>query len=191
MPSYLLSDKKDRKMRFHVHKVLSTLQVIVLAFLMLLTFSSSASSASSTNSDKQKIKNVLIKFHQAAASANFETYFDLLSRDAIFLGTDASERWTKEAFKEYVRPAFSKGNGWLYTPRQQNIGVIKKGQVAFFDELLSSESYGICRSSGILIKTSKGWKISQYNLSIPIPNELAKEFSQKIKSFQKADLNDD
>jgi ketosteroid isomerase-like protein len=180
--------KKDRKMRFHVHKVVSTLQVMVLAFLMLLTFSSSASSI---NSDKQKIKNVLIKFHQAAASANFETYFDLLSRDAIFLGTDASERWTKEAFKEYVRPAFSKGNGWLYTPKQQNIKVIKQGQVAFFDELLSSESYGVCRSSGILINTSKGWKISQYNLSIPIPNALAKELSQKIKSFQEAEFNDD
>jgi ketosteroid isomerase-like protein len=116
-------------MYFHVHKAASTLQVIVLVFLMLFIFSSSASSI---NSDKQKIKNVLIKFHQAAASANFETYFDLLSRDAIFLGTDASERWTKEAFKEYVRPAFSKGNGWLYTPKQQNIKVIKQGQVAFF-----------------------------------------------------------
>jgi ketosteroid isomerase-like protein len=169
-------------MRFHVHKVLSTLQVIVLAFLMLLTFSSSASS---TNSDKQKIKNVLIKFHQAAASANFETYFDLLSRDAIFLGTDASERWTKEAFKEYVRPAFSKGNGWLYTPRQQNIVVIKKGQVAFFDELLSSESYGICRSSGILINTSKGWKISQYNLSILYQMSWRKNLVKKSNLFKR------
>lgn len=174
-------------MHFHFSKVASTLQVFLWALLMLFTVSSSASS---NNNDKQKIKNVLIKFHQAAASANFETYFDLLSHDAVFLGTDASERWTKEAFKEYVRPAFSKGNGWLYTPRQQNVEVIKQGQVAFFDELLSSESYGLCRSSGILINTAKGWKISQYNLSIPIPNGLAKEFSQKIKSFQEADLND-
>jgi ketosteroid isomerase-like protein len=145
---------------------------------MLMSFISSAAN------DKQDIDKALNSFHQAAANAQAKPYFDLLSQDAIFLGTDASERWTKEEFKAFVVPYFSKGTGWLYTPKQRNISLVKKGQVAFFDELLFSESYGTCRGSGVLIKTGQGWKISQYNLSIPMPNGLAKALVEQIKSFE-------
>lgn len=144
----------------------------------LLSFSCSAAS------DEQSIDKVLNSFHQAAADAQEKPYFDLLSQDAIFLGTDASERWSKEEFKAFVVPYFSKGKGWLYTPTERNISLVKQGQVAFFDELLFSESYGICRGSGVLIKTEQGWKISQYNLSIPMPNGLAKALVKQIQMFE-------
>jgi ketosteroid isomerase-like protein len=134
--------------------------------------------------DEESIAKVLNDFHQAAADAQAKPYFNLMSQDAIFLGTDAKERWSKEEFKAFVVPYFSKGTGWLYTPTQRNISLIKAGQVAFFDELLFSESYGICRGSGVLIKTAQGWKISQYNLSIPMPNGLAKALVKQIKSFE-------
>ena len=135
-------------------------------------------------SDEQSIDKVLNSFHQAAADAQAKPYFNLLSQDAVFLGTDASERWSKEEFKAFVVPYFSKGKGWLYTPTERNISLVKQGQVAFFDELLFSESYGTCRGSGILIKTEQGWKISQYNLSIPMPNGLAKALVKQIKMFE-------
>ncbi|GAW95699.1 MULTISPECIES: nuclear transport factor 2 family protein [Colwellia] len=134
--------------------------------------------------DEQSIAKVLNNFHQAAANAQAKPYFNLLSQDAVFLGTDASERWSKEQFKTFVVPYFSKGKGWLYTPIERNITVIKAGQVAFFDELLFSDSYGTCRGSGVLIKTTQGWKISQYNLSIPMPNGLAKALVKQIKAFE-------
>ena len=134
--------------------------------------------------DEQSIAKVLNSFHQAAADAKAKPYFNLLSEEAIFLGTDASERWSKEEFKAFVIPYFSKGTGWLYTPTQRNISLLKEGQVAFFDELLLSEGYGTCRGSGVLIKTGQGWKISQYNLSIPMPNGLAKALVKQIKSFE-------
>ena len=136
--------------------------------------------------DEQSIAKVLNSFHQAAADAQATPYFNLLSQDAIFLGTDASERWSKEEFKAFVVPYFSKGKGWLYTPTERNISLVKQGQVAFFDELLFSESYGTCRGSGILIKTDGGWKISQYNLSIPMPNGLAKALVKQIKMFEQS-----
>ncbi|WP_057830405.1 nuclear transport factor 2 family protein [Colwellia sp. TT2012] len=134
--------------------------------------------------DEQSIAKVLNNFHHAAANAQTKVYFNLLSKDAIFLGTDASERWSKEEFKAFVVPYFAKGTGWLYTPTERNISVIQAGQVAFFDELLLSESYGTCRGSGVLIKTEQGWKISQYNLSIPMPNGLAKALVKQIKAFE-------
>lgn len=135
-------------------------------------------------SDEQNIDLVLNNFHQAAADAQAKPYFNLLSHDAIFLGTDATERWSKEEFKAFVVPYFSQGKGWLYTPVERNITVLKQGQVAFFDEILFSKSYGTCRGSGLLVKTDQGWKISQYNLSIPMPNGLAKALVKQIKTFE-------
>ncbi|PKG86171.1 protein with SnoaL 3 domain, NTF 2 superfamily [Colwellia sp. 75C3] len=134
--------------------------------------------------DEKNIAEVLNSFHQAAADAQAEPYFNLMSQDAIFLGTDASERWSKEEFKAFVDPYFLKGTGWLYIPTERNISLVKQGQVAFFDELLLSETYGTCRGSGVLIKTNQGWKISQYNLSIPMPNGIAKALVKQIKSFE-------
>lgn len=134
--------------------------------------------------DEKNIAKVLNSFHQAAANAEAKPYFDVLSENVIFLGTDASERWNKEQFKAFLVPYFSKGTGWLYTPIERNISLLKAEQVAFFDELLSSEIYGTCRGSGVLINTEQGWKISQYNLSIPMPNGLAKVLVPKIKTFE-------
>jgi ketosteroid isomerase-like protein len=136
--------------------------------------------------DKKLIEKTLNDFHQAAADAEAKPYFSLLTDEAIFLGTDASERWTKTDFKAFVVPYFSKGRGWLYTPVQQNISILASKEVAFFDELLHSASYGTCRSSGVLVKTEHGWKISQYNLSIPMPNGLAKALVKQIKAFEQS-----
>ena len=129
---------------------------------------------------------MLNSFHQAAADAQAKPYFNLLSQDAIFLGTDATERWSKEEFKAFVVPYFSQGKGWLYTPVERNISVVEQRQVAFFDEILFSESYGTCRGSGLLVKTDLGWKIAQYNLSIPMPNGLAKALVKQIKAFEQS-----
>ncbi len=157
----------------------------VISLVLALAFSFLSFNAVAAT-DEQSIAEVLNSFHQAAADAKAKPYFDLLSDDAIFLGTDASERWSKEQFKAFVVPYFSKGTGWLYTPTERNISLLKAERVAFFDELLFSESYGICRGSGVLINTKEGWKISQYNLSIPMPNGLAKALVKQIKSYEKS-----
>ncbi|HBY85830.1 MAG TPA: protein with SnoaL 3 domain, NTF 2 superfamily [Colwellia sp.] len=160
-----------------------SLLVVVIIFALtsgLLSFATLAAN------DEQSIETVLNSFHQAAADAKAKPYFDLLSQDAVFLGTDATERWSKDEFKAFVEPYFSQGKGWLYTPVERNISLIKQGQIAFFDELLFSESYGTCRGSGLLVKTDQGWKISQYNLSIPMPNGVAKALVKQIKVFEQS-----
>lgn len=132
-------------------------------------------------SANESVEQTLDRFHQAAANANFTAYFDIFADDAVFLGTDGSERWTKAAFKSFVKPYFSEGRGWLYTPTERHISSIQNSHVVFFDELLHSKTYGQCRGSGVLIQTSEGWKILQYNLSIPIPNAIAGEVVKVIK----------
>ena len=58
--------------------------------------------------------------HQDAHEGNFQTYFDRYSVDAIFLGTDKTERWSIEEFKAYAEPAFADGHGWTYEVVERN-----------------------------------------------------------------------
>jgi hypothetical protein len=38
-------------------------------------------------------------------------YFDLLTDDAVFIGTDPSKRWTKTALRAFAEPFVAKGTG--------------------------------------------------------------------------------
>ncbi len=151
-------------------------------FLYLIFIFISFASSAQVTKEEQIISLTLDKFHQAAAEANAEVYLSLLANDAVFLGTDASERWTKKQFSAFVLPYFNQGKGWLYEMKDRNISLLGDNLVAFFDEILENENYGRCRGTGVLIKTNQGWKISQYNLSIMVPNDVAKKVVEQIKS---------
>jgi ketosteroid isomerase-like protein len=116
---------------------------------------------------------VLDSFHRAAAEADGDRYFSLFADEAVFLGTDASERWSVDELEAFAEPYFSSGRGWTYTPQERHVVIAGDGATAWFDELLANDAYGTCRGSGVLLLTESGWRIAQYNLSIPIPNELA------------------
>ena len=154
------------------------IKFLALTLLMIVSFNVYC------QNDKQKIERVLDTYHQAAAEANHEVYLDSMTDNAIFLGTDASERWTKLQFSAFVKPYFDKGQGWLYTPVERNITLVPGQNSAYFDELLHSASYGKCRGTGLLLKTKFGWKIAQYSLSVPLPNPIAKEIVKDIKKFE-------
>lgn len=132
-------------------------------------------------SDVPRIENVLDDFHAAASEADGERYFSHLAESGVFLGTDATERWTKDQFRAFAEPYFAQGRGWTYLPRERHVTLSADGQTAWFDEILDSASYGTCRGSGALQKHDGRWQIEQYNLSIPMPNDLAKEFVARIR----------
>lgn len=126
------------------------------------------------NLEKDQVGKTLDKFHDAAAKADGATYFSLFAPEGVFLGTDATERWSVDEFKKYAEPHFSKGKGWKYLSLKRSIDFSPKKDLAWFDEILKNENYGICRGSGILRKIGNDWKIAQYHLTIPVPNSLAK-----------------
>ncbi|HRC84906.1 MAG TPA: nuclear transport factor 2 family protein [Thermoanaerobaculia bacterium] len=131
--------------------------------------------------DPRDVEQVLDAFHQAASRADEEAYFALLAPQGVFLGTDATERWEKEAFRAFAHPYFAQGKGWTFVPRNRHVARSADGRVAWFDELLDSATYGECRGSGVLEHGPEGWKIQQYHLTIPIPNDLAKNFVARIR----------
>lgn len=125
---------------------------------------------------------VLTNFHAAASEANGDLYFSLFAEGAVFMGTDATERWSVDQFKAFAEPYFSKGRGWTYKKTERHIFVSADGETAWFDEMLWNDTYGTCRGTGVLIRTEDGWRIAQYNLSIPIPNDLTRDFATRIKA---------
>lgn len=126
------------------------------------------------------VSRLVDDWHDAAAKADEARYFGHMADDAVFLGTDATERWTKASFREWAKPYFAKGRAWTFLPRDRKVSLDPSRNVAWFDELLDSKSYGVCRGSGVAVRVKGAWKLAQYNLSIPIPNELAKDFVARI-----------
>lgn len=119
---------------------------------------------------KKNISEVLGAWHKAAATANYEDYFSKMTSDGVFLGTDATENWQNEEFREFSKPYFDKGEAWSFSAVERNIYVNEGKTLAWFDELLDTRM-GLCRGSGVLEKSESGWKIAHYVLSLAVPNE--------------------
>jgi hypothetical protein len=137
-------------------------------------------------SAESAINATLNQLHDAASKADGKRYFNLFTDDAVYIGTDAAERWSIKEFRAFAEPYFAKGTGWTYVPRSRHVTVadIPCHCIAWFDELLDSQSYGTSRGTGVLILKTGSWKISQYALTFPIPNDLAKGMTSEIKAFE-------
>lgn len=120
--------------------------------------------------EKSKINITLDQWHQAAAQANFDNYFGLMTNDAVFIGTDATENWQNQEFKKFAKPFFEKGKAWSFKSIERHIYFANDGKTAWFDELLSTQMK-ICRGSGVMKLEQNQWKIAHYVLSMTIPNQ--------------------
>lgn len=150
----------------------------VLALLVPIFFAFSVD-----ETPEESAHRVLNEWHLAAAHANFEKYFGYFSGDdAVFMGTDATEKWTVREFKPWAKPYFDKGEAWTVTPKSRSVYVSEDGAVAWFDEVLHTEHMGECRGTGVLVLQNGDWKIAHYNLTVPIPNLILRDVVQQIKA---------
>ena len=134
----------------------------------------------SQNNWAQDDLDVLLNgLHLDAHKGNFESYFDRYSTDAVFLGTDKTERWTIEEFKAYAKPAFSDGHGWTYAVIERNWE--GDGNLRWFDEILLNEKLGHCRGTGVVELIDGEWKISHYALTMLVPNSIAAEVGSQTR----------
>jgi hypothetical protein len=142
--------------------------LVVLSFFIIVN----------TNADdKRHINELLDGLHNDAHKGNFDSYFDRYSSDAVFLGTDKTERWTIEKFKNYAKPAFADGHGWTYKVIERNWE--GDGDIQWFDEILFNEKLGYCRGTGVVELINGEWKIAHYALTMLIPNSIAAEVGSK------------
>lgn len=134
---------------------------------------------------KTNANTLLDEWHQAASEANYEGYFAKMDSLSVFIGTDATENWSKTQFQKFSKPFFDKGKAWSFKPLERNVYVNEAKDFVWFDELLTTWM-GTCRGSGVLEKKQNVWKIKHYVLSVEIPNNdiqaviLAKKKSDSI-----------
>ncbi|MEZ4463828.1 MAG: nuclear transport factor 2 family protein [bacterium] len=131
----------------------------------------------------EEAARTLDAFHAAAARADEAAYFGLFDPDGVFVGTDATEVWSVEAFRAYAHPFFAKGKAWTMVPDAagRRIRLAADGKTAWFYEPLAHEKYGALRGSGALVRgPDGGFRVAQYILSFAVPNDRADAVIQAV-----------
>ena len=138
-------------------------------------------------SEKDIVDDLLNQWHQAAASADQQAYFDFIAVDGVYIGTDATENWTKDEFFEWSKSYFENGKAWSFAAIERNIYFSENNKTAWFDEQLKF-SDGILRGSGVLTKIKNNWKLKHYVLSLPVPNDKFKEVAAVISYIESENM---
>ena len=142
--------------------------------LLLLFFLFSIISIAQTKKERKEIianvNQTLDNWHKYAADSDFDHYFALMDKKAVFVGTDSTEVWSKKEFMQYAKPHFKKKKAWKFTPTSRHIYLGENPQYVWFDELLDTWM-GKCRGSGVLVNKNGKWLIKHYVLSLTIPND--------------------
>jgi hypothetical protein len=141
-----------------------------------------AAPPSAVERERAAAAEVLDGLHRDAAAADEARYFERFAPEAVFLGTDPAERWTLAEFQAYAHPHFAAGRGWSYAVLERHLELAPALDTAWFDERLSNASYGECRGTGVLRRIDGRWRIAQYNLTLPVPNELAADLVGRIRA---------
>lgn len=117
-----------------------------------------------------ELGQLIDNWHLAAAQADEDTFFGSMTPDGIYLGTDASERWERDVFRDWAKSAFERESAWNFTGHDRQFYFSEDGQTGWWEEQLDTWM-GPCRGSGVAVKTPEGWRIKHYNLSFTIPND--------------------
>jgi hypothetical protein len=153
---------------------------IFFLFVISIILASCRNNSGGMEEDKKQIAAMLDSFNLEAARADYTGYFNNYTNDAIFIGTDATERWDKEQFMAWAKPYFDRGKAWNFKSIDRHIYMDENKNTAWFDELLNTQMK-ICRGSGVVVKKDNEWKIQQYVLSMTMPNNQINE-ALKLKT---------
>lgn len=164
------------------------MQKIIFLFAFISVLSLSSCSKKSINKgdlppDVQLQVNAgdfLDAWHDAAAQSDFDAYFDVIAENGVYVGTDATEVWTKEEFSAFSKPYFDKGQAWDFDSIERNLYLSDNNNYIWFDETLDTWM-GICRGSGVLQVLPEGkFAIRHYVLSLTVPNAQIQEVIKVI-----------
>lgn len=147
----------------------------ILSILSLLLFACGQKEREdkpNTITDNQ-INAFIDAWHLAAADADSTKYFGAFTDKGMFLGTDASEVWTVEEFRDFSMPYFRKGKAWAFTATDRNL--YRDGSLIWFDEILDTWM-GPCRGTGVIKLSNRNLLIEHYSLSVLVPNETIQDY---------------
>jgi hypothetical protein len=123
------------------------------------------------------IDSLINEWHHAAAIADEQAFFGFMTKEAVYIGTDTSERWQRDELAAWSKKYFDSPSAWNFTPISRNITFGPGNNVAWFDELLNTWM-GVCRSTGIVVLVDDRWKLVHYQLSLTLPNNQLDNFKK-------------
>jgi hypothetical protein len=131
---------------------------------------------------RQQVNAFVDEWHDDAAHAR-PAYFDKIARNGVYIGTDKTELWQRDAFKTWAKKYFDRKSAWSFKATKRNVYFSPDKQFIWFDELLDTQM-GVCQASGVIRKTAAGFEIEHYQLSMAVPNELAAQVTRSIREFE-------
>lgn len=152
---------------------------IILIIIILNVISCVHNKKFNVEAEIEILNQFLDDWHHSAAVADEDIFFGSLDSNAVYLGTDPGERWTKQEFMDWGLKYFERDTAWAFTPYNRIWQFSDDGKYAWFDELLETHM-GICRGSGVVKKYPDGWKIKHYNLAVAIANDKMNDYRKLI-----------
>jgi len=160
----------------------STYRMLLAPLLFLYAMTAWAQSASPEAALRQRVNLFLDEWHDDAANSRLR-YFDKIAKDGVYIGTDKSERWTRDDFRAWAKPYFERPTAWAFHATRRNIAFSADRKFIWFDEQLSTDM-GPCQASGVIIDTPDGLQIQHYQLSVAIPNDLLDGIAKNIREYE-------
>lgn len=147
-----------------------------------LPFAANAQSPAADQVFRAKVNAFVDGWHKDAADAD-PAYFDKIAPEGVYIGTDKSEVWTRDAFKVWAKPYFDRKKAWAFTAQKRNVYFSPDKKYVWFDEQLNTQM-GTCQASGVLLSTDQGFLIEHYQLSLAVPNPLVDKFTKAIAEHE-------
>jgi len=156
----------------------------LLALMAALLITLPVMAANADPALKKQVDAFVDSWHDDAAHARM-AYFDKMAPDGVYIGTDRSELWQRDAFKAWARKYFEgKKSAWSFKATRRNVYTSGDGKLIWFDELLDTANMGHCMASGVIRKTDKGFEILHYQLSMAVPNEVADQVTELVRKAE-------
>lgn len=128
-----------------------------------------------------KVARFIDEWHDDAAHARL-SYFDKMAKDGVYIGTDKTERWTRDEFKAWAKRFFERPSAWAFKSFNRHISFSEDRRWIWFDEQLHTQM-GICQATGVIQQTAQGLEIMHYQLSLTVPNELTDYLAAGVKKL--------
>ncbi|SMG38436.1 SnoaL-like domain-containing protein [Marivirga sericea] len=133
-------------------------------------------------SPTKTINQFMDNWHKAAATADEEKFFGSMTENGVYLGTDKTEKWTRDEMAKWADEHFQKESAWSFKAISRDVYFSEDGKTAWLNEKLDTWM-GVCKGTAILVLKDNSWKIALYDLSVTIDNE-------KIDAFLELTDND-
>lgn len=133
---------------------------------------------------RQDAERALDGLHAAARAGDRERYLASFTPEAVFVGTDGTERWGMATVREYVGLHMAPGSGWPYTPWDRHLVVDPGGEFAWFDERLRRGDYDEVRGTGVLRRVDGVWLVTHYCMAYTIPIDLSESVVELVRRYK-------